>query len=97
MTEVLHANIFFFITSVAVVLFVLLICVALYHIIKIIRSIRRIVERIEAGSETVMDDINDLRNSFNLKHFVSFIMSMIGVQNSRRRRSRRVTDDEEIE
>lgn len=96
MTEVLHANIFFFIASVAVVLFVLLVCVVLYHVIKIIRSVRRIVERIEVGSETVMDDINDLRESFNPRRFVSFIMKAIGIRASRRGRSSRA-ENEDIE
>ncbi len=62
MDEVLHANIFFFITSVAVILLTLLLCVALFHVVKILQSIRRIVERIDASSEMIVEDVEQLRS-----------------------------------
>lgn len=62
MEEVLHANIFFFITSVATIIFSLLLCVVLYQIIKILRSIRKIVERVEQGSEVLAEDIDHIRS-----------------------------------
>lgn len=62
MNEVLHANIFFVITSVAVVLCTLLVCVALYHAIRILQSIRRIVDRIDVGSEAIVEDVEQLRS-----------------------------------
>ncbi|MEM9337049.1 MAG: hypothetical protein AAGA35_04305 [Patescibacteria group bacterium] len=62
MNEVLHANIFFLITSVATVLFTILLCVALYHVIKILKSIRRIVERVDEGSEVIAEDIEHIRS-----------------------------------
>lgn len=61
MTEVLHANIFFFITSIAVIVFTFVLTVLLYHVIKILRSVRRIVERVEAGTEMLAGDLEDLR------------------------------------
>lgn len=61
MNEVLHANIFFFITSIAVVVFTLLLCFAVYQVIKILKSIRRIVDRIDEGSEMIADDMENLR------------------------------------
>jgi hypothetical protein len=57
MNEILHANIFFFIASAATIIFCLLISVILYQLLKIIRSIRTIVERIEAGSELIAEDL----------------------------------------
>jgi len=93
MTEVLHANIFFFITSVAVVLFTLLACVLLYHFIKIVRSVRRIVERVEAGSEVLAEDIDNIRASLNPARLIQFIMSMM--PGAAPRRSTRRTKDTE--
>jgi hypothetical protein len=61
MSEVLHANIFFFIASVATVVFCVFVCFVLYHVYKITRAIRRIVERIEAGSEVIADDVAFVR------------------------------------
>lgn len=61
MTEILHANIFFFIASAATVIFSILVCVLLYQLIKIIKAIRAIVERIEAGSELIAEDLANVR------------------------------------
>lgn len=76
MTEVLHANIFFFITSVAVVLFTLLLCVLLYHVIKIVRSVRRIVERVEHGSEVIAEDMAHLRTYVAEGSLISSILGI---------------------
>ena len=77
MTEILQANIFFFITTIAVVLFTILLCVAVYQIIKILKTVRRIVDRIEEGTEVLADDIDNIRTSFNPTRLISFIMGLM--------------------
>ena len=57
----MHADIFFFITSVAVVLSTLLLWVILYQVLRILKSIRRIVDRIDEGSEIIAEDIENFR------------------------------------
>lgn len=90
MNEILHANIFFIITSIAVVLFTLLVCVLLYHLIKIVKSVRRIVERVEEGSEVIAEDIEHIRSSLNPARIIQFVMSMMpGAAPTRRTRSRK--------
>ena len=64
MTEVLHANIFFFITGIAVIIFTALLCVALFHIIKVLKSMRRIMDRIEEGTEVIAEDMQQVRTYF---------------------------------
>lgn len=87
MSEILHANIFFVITSIAVVLFTLLVCVLMYHLIKIVRAIRRIVERVEAGSEVLADDIDHIRSSLNPTKLIQFVMSFVpGVKGGNRKK-----------
>ena len=61
MNEVLHANIFFVIASVATVVFCIFSCLILYHILKIVRLVRAIVERIEAGSGVIAEDVAQVR------------------------------------
>lgn len=92
MNEVLHANIFFVITSVAVVLFTLLVCVLLYHLIKITKSIRRIVERVEAGSEVLAEDIEHIRETLNPARLIQFVMSFMPAVRQKKRS--RKSDDE---
>jgi hypothetical protein len=61
MNEILHANIFFIIASVATIIFCILTCIILYYVIKIVQSIRAILKRIEAGSEIVAQDVAYVR------------------------------------
>lgn len=93
MDEILQANIFFFIASVGVVLFILLVSIALYHVIKIIRSIRRIVERIEVGSEAVADDLRELRATLSPTRLLSLLLNLAGGHRSGGRRRRGVDDE----
>jgi hypothetical protein len=77
MNEILHANIFFIIASVGVVIFILLTSLILYHVFKVVKAIRRIVERVERGSEVLAEDIDDIRNNLNPTRLINFVMSFI--------------------
>jgi uncharacterized protein YoxC len=77
LNEVLHANIFFIIASVGVVVFIIITSVILYQVLKVVKAVRRIVERVERGSEVLAEDIEDLRHNFNPTRIISFIMSLI--------------------
>ena len=65
MSEVLHANVFFFITGIAVIVFTSLLCVVLFQGIKILQSIRRIVMRVEDTADALGADINEIRTNFS--------------------------------
>ena len=77
MSEVLQANIFFFITGIAVIVFSLLLCIALYHFIKILKSVRNVVERIEAGTEVIAEDMSNMRDYFAEGTFFSHLVGMV--------------------
>lgn len=96
MTEILQANIFFAITSVAVVIFTLLLCYAVYQIIKILKSIRRIVERIDEGSEMIADDMDNLRTYVMEGSLVSQLIGFfMGRPKAASRRARKSRSDSE--
>lgn len=89
MTEVLHANVFFFITSIAVIIFTVLLCIVLYHLIKLAKSIRRIVERVEVGSEIIAADLEHIRSYFTEQSLLSRVLrGMMGAGNGPRHTSR---------
>lgn len=91
MNEILHANIFFVIASIATVCFTILICLVLYQVFKVVSAIRRIVDRVETGSQAVAADIEKLRTSFNPMNIISFVMSMMpGMQSQQQQKE----DDE---
>jgi hypothetical protein len=78
MNEILHANIFFFIASVATVCFCILVCFILYQAIKIMQLVRSILERIEAGSEVLATDLAHIRLFFSEGGFFSRLFNFFG-------------------
>ncbi len=90
MAEVLQANVFFLITAIAVTVFTVFLCVAMYLVIRILRSVRNITERIELGSETIVEDVKQLRNYVAGGSLISQIMGLF----VRTRRSRKRGQDE---
>lgn len=95
MNEILHANIFFVITSIAVVLFTLLVCYAVFQVIKILKSIRRIVDRIEAGSEMIAEDVEQFRSYVMEGSLVSQLIGFFMGTRATKARRRRSRGDEE--
>lgn len=92
MDEVLHANIFFIIASVATVLFCILICLILWQVLKIVKMVRSIVERMETASEIIAKDAAEVHKFMEngggmFAKLFSLILSLAGDQ-SRRKRSR---------
>ena len=77
LNEILHANIFFIIASVGVVLFIIITSLILYHVLKVVQAVRRIVERVERGSEVLAEDIEDIRHNLNPTRIITFIMNLI--------------------
>jgi len=76
MNEVLHANIFFIIASIATVAFAIMVCIAMYYVIKILISIRAILERVEEGSDMIAEDITTVRNFVTKGAFISHLMGL---------------------
>jgi hypothetical protein len=97
MNEVLHANIFFFIASIATLVFCIFVCLILFHVYKITRSIRKIIERIEEGSENIAEDVASVR-SF-MRSGVGRLLGFFGgvPRSSSRKRKSTQADEEDDE
>lgn len=90
MNEVLHANIFFIIASIATVVFFIITSMILYHVLKVVKKIRLIVDRIESGSEMIAEDISNLRDAVvDGGFFARIIQFIMGLQGSGSKRTRR--------
>ncbi len=76
MNETLHANIFFFITSVAVVVVTLMMLVILWYVIVILKEVRAIVSRLRKASENLERDIDFLRGE--VKSTSARVVSIVG-------------------
>jgi uncharacterized protein YoxC len=62
MEDIVKADIFFFIASIAMVMLSILIATILYFVFKMVRTVQRIVDRIEAQSEEIAHDVNNFRS-----------------------------------
>lgn len=91
MNEILHANIFFVIASISTVIFSIIVCLVLFHVLKIVKSLRRIVERVEAASEQVADDVAHARE---LLYNGGVIARILGFLSGVKRQSRRSRSDD---
>jgi hypothetical protein len=67
MDGLLKADIFFFLTSIAVVLITIVLLIAFYYIIKILRDIHELSELIKDEGEHIIHDIDSARNSVKRK------------------------------
>ena len=78
MNDILHANIFFFITSIVTILLGILVAIALYYVIKILKNLRDITDRAQRGSEVLGHDLEHLRENIKeegmrFKHIKKFL------------------------
>lgn len=92
MNEVLHANIFFVIASIATVIFSIITCFILYQVYKIVKLVRSILERIESASEVVAKDVSEMRSFVTngggfFARILNIILGAAGGQSTRRKRS----------
>ena len=62
MTETLHANIFFLITSFAVITVTIGVVWLLYHLIRVARDIRAIVGKVRRAGDDLEKDFQSLRS-----------------------------------
>ena len=82
MNDVLHANIFFFITSISVIVLTLLLAWAMYYVVGILKNLRDISDRIDRSSLELEADVRQLRSSIHeqgvkLSTFYHFFKKMI--------------------
>lgn len=97
MSEVLQANIFFLIASIATVVFCLLVTIILYQVLKVVKCIRRVVERIEMGSEQIAEDYSTLRSSLTQGSVVARVFSFFMPKKKTYRGRRKTKHDLEVD
>lgn len=95
MNEILHANIFFIIASAATIAFAIMVCVAMYYVIKILASIQAIVARVEEGSDVIAEDVAAMRNFVKGGGLVSSIVSFVSGKPRARKYAKRSKSTEE--
>lgn len=96
MSEVLQANLFFFITAFAIVIATFFICVALYYIIRILRVMDKIATRIDEKSSMLADDLTHIRAYIAQGGLMRTIGGIAARVMRRPRRRSTMSDDEPL-
>ena len=73
METLIKADIFFFITSVSVILLTLFILIALYHLIKILKDVEFISDKFQKGTAFATDNLEELVKNINQSSIFKFI------------------------
>ena len=77
MSEVLQANIFFYIASLATVIFCIVVTMIMFQIYKIMKTVRSILERIDSASEVMAEDVAHVRHLVATGGLVSTIVGLV--------------------
>lgn len=94
MTEVLQANIFFLIASIATVVFCIIVAMILFQVYKVVKLIRSILERIESASDTVAEEVAHVRELVASGGLVTSLFSLaMGVKKRARRKKATEVND----
>lgn len=67
MDEIIKADVFFFVTTIAIGLLALGASVAMIYVIVILAKIKKLVDKLEMEADTLIDDFGDLREGVRSK------------------------------
>jgi len=94
MDQLVKADVFFFITSIAVIVSSIVLIVAFVYVIQILRDVRYITKRVRAETDEILEDVHQARNfikkeakrALNIKDVISGVMQAV-FQKGRKRSS----------
>ncbi len=81
MTDFMKQDIFFFVTTVAVVILTILIGILVAYVIRIIRKIDYITDKAKQQTDLISEDLGELRQNikeggFKIKHLGNFLWNL---------------------
>jgi hypothetical protein len=79
-SSIIHADIFFYVTTISVVILTALLIVLFYYIVKIARHLERTALRLREESERIIEDVSMIRESIEDQggRAVSFLKFIFG-------------------
>ena len=93
MTTLVHADIFFFITTIVTVALGILVAVALWYVVLILRDLRHLSDLARTGGEKLAGDLDGLRaaakeEGVKIKSIFDFFLSLF-VRRSKRKSAKK--------
>jgi hypothetical protein len=93
MGELIHADIFFMVTTAALVIVTIIAVIALVYAVAILKDIKYVSKRIKTESDEVIEDIHVLRTSIKEHGFkISVLTSLFSKFFLRKRKGKRKED-----
>ncbi|MEI6420346.1 MAG: hypothetical protein WCO30_01810 [bacterium] len=97
METLIHADIFFFVTTVIVLAVGIILGVALVYIIRILRDVKKVSGKVKEGAAALSGDLNDLRenlreNGGQVNGFFKTILKFFGVASKKSKNNHRKKD-----
>ena len=88
MQTLIHADIFFFVTTIAVVIIAVGTFIALAYVIKILRNVSDVSKKVRDESEEIVNDVHEMRHSIKkeglrLKFIKSFLVRLFKTRKGR--------------
>lgn len=85
-------DIFFAVTTLAVIVVASLLGIVLYYVIRILRNVEHVSERVAEESDNIKSDLEELRTNVRkegakLKHFADFFGKIVRRNSARHKRS----------
>jgi len=100
MNEVLLTNVFFIITGSAILVVAAFLCIALFYLIKILRTVRTILDRISSTTELFVEDARVLRDQIAsgaiAARLFATVMSAVGRARPKRRAPRKQKEEDDV-
>ena len=86
MDTFMKADVFFFVTTLAVVLVSTVLIIALVYLIKVLRDVKDLIRDVKEEAESIMDDFEDFKQNISAKakffsKFVGAVTSATFIQN----------------
>ncbi len=83
MENLIHADIFFFISTIALVLISIGIVISLVYVIRILRNVSEVSDKVKEESSEILSDMKELRGTikqegFKMGYVVRFFKNMFG-------------------
>ena len=93
MDIILQTNIFFYITSAAVVLVTILIILVLFYVLSILRNVRDISDKAKEGTEILAEDLGELRKNvkkegFKARQIIDYFLQLITPKRKRKTKTK---------
>ena len=90
MDDFLKMDVFFLVTTTVVILLAIFILVALYYLIRILKSVDHVAHNISEESDNVRDDVTILRakireEGMRFQHFLEFFAGFASRQRARKK------------